>query len=283
LKHVLGIIGSPRNLGNCELMIKEISAHIPQPHELTLLRLSDFDIQPCRACYHCLFGGEACVIDDAFNEVVAAMIEADALILAVPTYFLGPNAAMKRLLDRCLALYAHTDRMWGKPAVGVGIAGIEGKEGYTQVGIESFLKLMMADVKDTRMVYGALPGEVFLNPANKAAAADLGQALFGEKPAIAEPHCPLCGGRSFRFIGENRVRCLLCSNDGEMGFENNRPVPRIHRGEHELFLTREDALAHKQWLMGMKSRFLETKSALKEITLPYRPLGTWLKPKQKAH
>jgi len=43
MKKVLGIIASPRRLGNCEIMVKEISGHIPEPHELNLLRLSDFD------------------------------------------------------------------------------------------------------------------------------------------------------------------------------------------------------------------------------------------------
>ena len=55
MKTVLGIVASPRRLGNCEIMAKEISRQIPQPHELKLLRLSDFHIKPCRGCYLCLF------------------------------------------------------------------------------------------------------------------------------------------------------------------------------------------------------------------------------------
>jgi len=38
--------------------------------------------------------------EDAFNEVFAMMLEADALILGSPTYFTDVNAEMKALLDR---------------------------------------------------------------------------------------------------------------------------------------------------------------------------------------
>ena len=58
MKHVLGIIGSPRKTANCELLIKAVSKTIPEPHRLSLLKLSDFHIKPCRGCYLCLFKKE---------------------------------------------------------------------------------------------------------------------------------------------------------------------------------------------------------------------------------
>ena len=88
---ILGIIGSPRKLGNSEIMIKEISRNISEPHELVLLRLTDFNIGSCRGCYNCLFKEERCVLDDDLYTVVDAMCAADAIILAAPTYFLGVN------------------------------------------------------------------------------------------------------------------------------------------------------------------------------------------------
>jgi len=38
MKKILGIIGSPRRLGNSEIVIKEISANLTEPHELKLIR-----------------------------------------------------------------------------------------------------------------------------------------------------------------------------------------------------------------------------------------------------
>lgn len=269
MKTVLGIIASPRKLGNSEIMVKEIGAHIPVPHRLKLLRLSDFRISPCRACYACLFKEERCVLDDDLFKITRAMIEADALIVAAPTYFLGANALLKLLLDRGLSFYAHLDQLWGKPSVGVGIAGIEGKGGCTLLNVQSFLKLTMSDIKMTCMVYGALPGEIFFNEENRQAAAALGGALFGEPAETKAPSCPLCGGTVFQFMENGRVKCMLCSNDGDVETEQGAPRFNIRSGGHEMFLSKADAVLHKEWLCSMKGRFLEQKHRLKKIVLPY--------------
>ena len=266
MKKILGIVGSPRKLGNSEMMIKEISRQLSIPHELELLRLPNFNILPCKGCYRCLAKEKRCPLEDDFYTALDAIVAADALIVSVPTYFLGANSCLKRFLDRGLAFYAYIEPLWDKPAVGVGIAGIEGKEGYTLLGIESFLSLMMCKNKQSLIVYGALPGEVFLNGRTKEAAAALASALFGLSPEKKEPHCPLCGGTTFRFLEDDTVRCMLCSNSGTFRMESGRPVFEIHRSEHELFLTKQDALEHKQWLLDMKARFIENKKRLKAIS-----------------
>lgn len=260
-------------------MAKEISRQISDSHDLKLLRLPEYNIRSCKGCYTCLFKNE-CIIDDDFQSVVQAIVEADALIVVVPTYFLGPNACLKSFSDRGIALYPYIEKMWAKPAVAVGIAGIEGKEGYTMLGLESFLKMLFADIKMRHIVYGALPGEVFLNEQNRETAADFAQTLFGNTVTDEAPCCPLCGGQTFRFLADNRVRCMLCSNDGRMDVENGRPEFKIPKSEHEFFLSLEEALKHREWLVGMKSRFKANKEHLKEICLDYRQSGQWLKPPQ---
>lgn len=122
MKKILGIIGSPRKLGNSELMAKEISRNIPVPHELKLLRLIDFILRACRGCYKCLFDKKRCPIKDDLYTVVDAMCAADAIILAAPVYCLGVPAALKQFIDRSLSLHAHIDRLWGIPSVGVCIS-----------------------------------------------------------------------------------------------------------------------------------------------------------------
>jgi multimeric flavodoxin WrbA len=278
MKKVLAIIGSPRKLGNCEIMAKEISNQLPFPHELNLLRLQDFKLLPCRGCYQCLFTKETCVLDDDLNTVIQAMLDADAYIVSAPTYFLGINASLKTFLDRGLSFYAHIESLWGKPAVGVAIAGIEGKEGYSRLVIQSFLKMIFADDKNTKVVYGALPGEVFLNKANKQTAEELASALFGPGVEKSGPCCPQCGGDTFRFLGNNRVRCMLCSNSGAITISSGSPTFDITKSRHDFFSGKENAIKHKEWLLGMKSRFTKNKKALKEITLPYLKQGGWIKP-----
>jgi len=207
-----------------------------------------------------------------------SIIEADALIVATPTYFLGANSSLKRLMDRGLAFYAHGEALWGKPAVGIGVAGIDGKEGYTLLGIESFLALILTENKKSVMIYGALPGEIFLNAKNKQMAAALASELFKPPSEKDGPSCPLCGGQTFRFLGDNRIRCMLCSNSGTIRMETDLPEFTIHKSDHDFFLSKENAKKHKEWLLGMKGRFIEQKSKLKEISFPYLNEGNWIKP-----
>ncbi len=279
MKKVLGIVGSPRKLGNCEIMVKEISRNISIPHELHLLRLPDFNILPCRGCYLCLFKEKQCFIEDDFNLVLNSLVDADALIVSVPTYFLGANSCLKRFLDRGLSFYAHVEKLWDKPAVGVGIAGIKGKEGHTLLDIESFLKLILAKNKKVKMAYGALPGEVFINEKNKKIASELASALFGPLPDKKEPCCPLCGGDTFRFLEDNRVQCMLCSNSGTINMQtDNNTVFEINKSDHELFLSKEEVLKHRDWLVSMKTRFIKEKGKLKKVITSYRKEGNWIKP-----
>jgi multimeric flavodoxin WrbA len=282
MKKVLGLIGSPRNLGNCEIMVKEISRQIPVTHDLSLLRLSDFKILPCRGCYRCLPEGKQCVLKDDLNIVLAAMCDADALIVAVPTYFLSANACLKLLLDRGLSFYNHSEKLWQKPAVGIGIAGITGREGFTLLGIQNFLKLILAREKGCRIIYGALPGEIFMDDDNKKIAADLASALFGTMPEKFEPCCPICGGDTFRFLGNHRVRCMLCSISGTLIDNNGYPAFEMSCSEDMIFASAQDALKHRDWLLDMKHDFIEKKAALKKISIDYRRKGQWIRAVEAA-
>jgi len=278
MKKILGIIGSPRKLGNSEIMVKEISRHILVPHELNLLRLQDFKILPCRGCYQCLFKTEGCVLDDDLNAVLKALVDADALIVSAPTYFLGLNATIKCSMDRGLSFYSQIEKLWNTPAVGVVTTGIRGKEGFSLLGMQSFLKLIFSDLKDSRVVYGALPGEVFMDEENTRTAKELASALFAPAAEKKGPRCPRCGGDTFRFMDPDTVRCMLCSNSGKIRGASGETAFEMGKSDHEFFSSKEAALAHKQWLLGMRSRFIEQKKALKEITRQYLKEGIWIKP-----
>jgi multimeric flavodoxin WrbA/uncharacterized Zn finger protein (UPF0148 family) len=278
-KKILGIIASPRKLGNSEIIIKEISRRLPEEHELKLLRLHDFNIEPCRACYKCLFGEEKCVIDDDILQIHAAVSEADALIVAAPTYFLAPNASLKRLLDRGLSFYGLQEKMLGKPAVGIAVAGIKGKEGHTLLGVNNFLKCILADLKYSEVIYSAFPGEAALSDENLTIAQTAADSLFGAKVLPAGPHCPLCGGDSFRFLADNKVQCLLCSNRGTINTSGAISFD-IQKDNHELFLSSDVAKEHKEWLKEMKLRFFEELPNLKKSRDLYKG-GEFVQPVKK--
>jgi len=277
MKTVLGLICSPRKLGNSEIAVKEISRRIGEPHQLKLIRLSEFTIKPCHGCYMCLLKGK-CIIEDDLSLIIKAFIQADAFIIVAPTYCLGANASLKLLADRVLAFSAHSDKIWNKPAVGVGIAGLEGKEGYTKLNIDSFMRLFLMKAKASKIIYGALPGEVRLNNANDVDFSMMAASLFGEPVADMGPKCPMCGGDTFRFLGDSRVRCMLCSNDGTFEAGTAGYHFNISMSDHELFLDPEAASHHGQWLRGMKEKFKERKNDLREVTQAYKNQGEWIRP-----
>jgi hypothetical protein len=50
----------------------------------------------------------------------------------------------------------------------------------------------------------------------------------------------------------------------------------MEKSEHQLFLTRQDVIDHKAWLVGMKERFVTMRKALKPISVDYRKDGRWI-------
>ncbi|MFI5332292.1 MAG: flavodoxin family protein [Desulfobaccales bacterium] len=282
-KTLLGIVASPRKFGNSELFIKELYLQLSGNWELKLIRLPEMDIRPCKACYQCLFGEEKCPQQDDFALVLETLAQSDALVVAAPTYLLGANASLKRFLDRGLSFYAQLDRLWGKPAVGVAIAGIEGMEGCTKLNVESFIKLALGDLRGSDVVYGALPGEIFLRPGGKETARRLAAALTEGKEKVnpATPTCPICGGDTFRFLPEGQVRCMLCSNSGAYVWQAGRLQMETKPGKHAFFLSYAEARRHADWLRGMKDQFLSRRQELKAVTTNYTKIGTWVSPKRQ--
>jgi len=281
MKKILGIIGSKRASGNCEVMAKAISKQVPEEHQLTLLRLPDFNLNYCNGCYRCLLKGQGCIVKDDLALVLQAIAEADALIVTAPTYFLSAHSCLKVFIERAISFYNMADTLWGKPAVAVGIAGIEGKEGSTLLDLERFLSTLMADNKGKRIVYGALPGEVVLNEKNLQVAEELGRSLLGRGEAKKELHCHSCGGETFRFLSGKRLRCMLCSNEGTWTAENGRLELAMETKGSQFLSDKEQALKHRDWLLGMVGRFQESKESLKKVAAEYEDDTGWILPGRK--
>lgn len=278
MKQILGIIGSPRKLGNCEVFVKEISRNIEENHVLKLIRMPDLKIQPCRACYRCVFG-ERCPLDDDFKYVMDSLIESDAVIIASPTYVLGPNASIKLFLDRGMQFYNFLDKMSGKPAITVAVAGVNGGEGYTSVALAIMARFIGLHVKEDTVLFGALPGEVLLNEKNLDKAAHLGGILLDKGYATKHEsyRCPVCSSDTFQLLSGNRVKCKICNNKGSISSKNGIFNVDILPGKGSFYMSYEESMAHKEWLVGMKNRFLENRERLKEITSRYKNDGEWIK------
>jgi multimeric flavodoxin WrbA len=272
MKNVLGIIGSPRKLGNCELLVKEIAAHVPGGATLSMVRLVEKDIQPCKACYRCLSG--ECPHQDGFRSVMEAILSADGVIVAAPAYSRGTHSSLQRFLDRGLQFIKHVNTLERKAAVAVAVAGVKDGQGSALLGVENFIRSMGMRVKDRALIYAALPGEALLSEEGKAAAHRLAGSLFGTPVLPTSPHCSVCGGSYFEFQDRSRLYCLLCGERGVVSIDGVETRINTKPPAHA-WLDAGAFGAHGRWLMGMKEKFLREREKLKAVTSPYRG-GTFL-------
>ena len=99
---VLAINGSARKDGNTAALINRVFAELQaEGIETEMIQLSGKQIRGCAACGGCGQNqNQRCVFDDAANECIAKMVEADGIILGSPTYFADVSAEMKALIDR---------------------------------------------------------------------------------------------------------------------------------------------------------------------------------------
>ena len=99
----LAINASPRKNSNTGILI----GHVLQPlknagWETEVIKIGAKPMSGCIACMQCLKqkNNRCSITKDAFNDIFARMLEADAIILGTPTYFTDVTAELKGLIDR---------------------------------------------------------------------------------------------------------------------------------------------------------------------------------------
>jgi multimeric flavodoxin WrbA len=101
--YALAINGSPRKGGNTEILLNNVLAPLGEAGwETEYVQVGGKPIRGCLACNKCFEkkNMQCSVKTDIFNEIMAKMVKADALILGSPTYFTDVSSEMKALLDR---------------------------------------------------------------------------------------------------------------------------------------------------------------------------------------
>jgi len=97
---VIGIVGSPRQVGNTRYLVNEALEVLKKEGiDVELILLSEKRVAPCEACGAC---GELlnCRIEDDFQEIYPKMVEADGIIVGSPVYFGSATPQIMALLDR---------------------------------------------------------------------------------------------------------------------------------------------------------------------------------------
>lgn len=275
MKKVLGIVVSHRRLGNSEILVKEIMNSIPDECHCEMIRLTDLKLEPCKACYYCL-QNDGCIVEDDFNFVFNRIIQADAVIIGVPIYLLGPQAYYKMFNDRLVSAFKYADQTAGKPCVLVIPFGIKGWEGYARAAALAVPRLLQMKIIDCWQVEATLPAESLLQDSNLLYARSLGRRIFaGPAYQPGERECPFCGSDLFRLHPENKIECPICKVEGVLREGN---IPSWPEGDACRF---SEANIHEHfdgWVRDMKSKFREDKEQLKSVQKGYREINWWIKP-----
>jgi multimeric flavodoxin WrbA len=273
---ILGIIGSQRKLGNCELVVKEISKKIGIEHDLNLVRLPGLDIRPCNGCYRCIDEDGTCGIEDDASFIVRQIAAADAVIIAAPVYFLGAHASVKCLLDRAFSFFTAVENLSPKPCILVTTYGMKDRIGVAPQALLTLASFLGFDIKGSVSFEAALPGDVLKSRKHLQTIDRLAKGLF--RPARHRQQaraCPFCGSDIVRMRRDDFV-CTLCHGTFHLG-DAGKTV-RDKKGWEVGNI--EFVRSHREWLRGMKRNFLANRKEIVRLTVPYKEIGRWVDPDQ---
>ena len=160
---VVAFNGSPRKNGNTSRMIQHLFKPLEaEGIETEEIRIGGHKIRGCIACGQCQSKnlGHCIFDDDPMNEWIAAMHQADGIILASPTYFANMTTEMKALIDR--AGYSAGNRLYRKVGAPVVVARRGGAiQVYNALMAFFGIKQMIVPMSSYwNMGYGRLVGEV---------------------------------------------------------------------------------------------------------------------------
>ena len=103
---IIGILGSPREDGNTEILLDAaLEAAAAAGATTEKIRLSELDFSGCTECEDCYATGE-CSISDDMGKLYEALERADRILLASPIFFMGLPSQPKAMIDRTQCYWA---------------------------------------------------------------------------------------------------------------------------------------------------------------------------------
>jgi len=127
---VLGICGSHRKGSNSMFFLKKaLDVCEKEGFETEVIELHDKEVKHCTVCNLCASTFE-CSQKDDMQAIYESLAEADALIVASPTYFAMVSGKLKNFMDRTLPLRRNGMKLSGKlcGAIAVGASRNGGQE-----------------------------------------------------------------------------------------------------------------------------------------------------------
>lgn len=104
--NVVILNGSPRSNGNTKALVDAcVAGALSAGHRVKVLDVARMDIAGCRGCEYCHTRGDGtCVQNDDMHEVIAALKDAEALVLASPIYYFTLTGQLQSCIHRTYAI-----------------------------------------------------------------------------------------------------------------------------------------------------------------------------------
>jgi len=162
---VLGINGSPNKNGNTSLLIKEVFKPLEDMgFETEIFQIGGKQVHGCTVCLKCRENpANKCYIkNNAINECIIKMIEADAIIIGSPVYFSNVTTEIKALIDCAGYVTRANNSLKYKVGAGIAVARRAG-EMHTLNSINHFFQISQMIIPGStywNIATGKAPGDV---------------------------------------------------------------------------------------------------------------------------
>ncbi len=104
-QNIVLLSGSPRVGGNTDMLAAAfIEGAVSTGKIVKLFRVADMKIGGCMGCGHCFLEKGVCIQKDDMPQVLTAIRQTDALVLASPIYYWSVTAQLKLAIDRLYPL-----------------------------------------------------------------------------------------------------------------------------------------------------------------------------------
>ncbi len=298
---VLALVGSARKWGNAEVLAREALLGAQEAGaSIALVRLPELHIEPCDGCLKCALGRGPCPLDDDMAWLLEQVQASDALLLTSPTYFLGPAATVKLVIDRLLMRASTLAAPVAEEAprqVGAAIAvcGVQEWRGVTLSFLGSLVQGLGVPPLDGFYAYAPGPGEVLLDEALMARVHQLGQRLsryitanamyrdlaLGKAEHLSpeeENVCPTCHGDAFVLRGDVAI-CPICGQEAWVAVQDGHVHLAFASSEGGRWSEQGLAEFLNDWVIPSAGRFLEHRQEIKARRQHLEAMEVpWLRP-----
>ena len=204
---ILALIASGRKKGNSLIAATYVAKKLNA--ELEVINLTKLNIEPCKACYACLYG-EECKIEDDVNLVYERIKESDVILICSPVYWLDATGKMKALIDRQFMAIPYLNDFSKKYAAIITPYGFEELKGWASSTHIILAKVMGLNLLINAEINAALPGEILIKNENVEKLDLVVKALQNKEKIVLENQCPVCLNSIFRV--NNGIFCPICGS-----------------------------------------------------------------------